>query len=1015
MAARASATIYNVLDVNEDEDEFPRAARASAIDENIIYDEKDENVHPLDEFPMTPDDDFSVFLLLDIPRPENEAYRRAMAAKTSRMTRNELRSHRKERKKMKTQRKKGLAERIKMFQDLYDKGDPTILSNRYKEMVEAGLVRFFRAGYEKYWNKGVPAEDAVVLAEIRRLVTKYNLLISGGFILKNLGLSEEGLSDPSVDIDIFIPSNTPVKHPEFYETMAKLFNADRKRTKKGREDWVVNRFMTERSHGRGLNHFRSRNIFSVYSFERDVGKGEDVYAKMDLVRPYEGTSSSKLIRNFDMSICMNWYDGHHLYAMDPPAIFKRAPGHFNVKYNHLLFSDPSAPHYTRYRNRVVKYMLRGYRLRYMDTSTGEFVEIRPSDFPNAIDRLDKPQRIKYYKMRPNERPVNFDVKGIHLSSNMLVEKLSGPTSYSYLKPPTALYEAYRAKGFDLPLIMLFGDHHQSLLDMCSPCEKKKGCLSIASREFLRAMDTLASNTPVDFYTESSLSMGNSWSMTGAGVLFDLLIDQAVKFCHRVPKRTMDEYTIKCPTSRMRWQYADARFMMNYIESIPVSVNFFIRYVFEPSLMGKKIKPFPTYLQRYYPYLDESKREEWSDTYQRVSLTYFDAIYDFEVPTYPKPTAQHIRQIISEMDKIPLIDDALYRSTKIENLDPNHLSSFETLLQAKAPQLLPYSALLSRYVQTFYRGRQGNDQALYDSIVNTVIHIGEHVLRKVNRLFTIITSATSVLPSGILKQLRKIPISEFQSVDYWKDQYVKSIFDNIRYMTGMVRVFLYHVYEPTFATDIASLREMISSPSPRITLKPTSLNRFLLHYYGTYLAAPLLDIYTLTRMFKEPVDGVSPTMIFGFFGEMHSLNIIRFLTEIGYEVRSEKFQKPNAPPSELRCITIDEYIPLMDDVAEHHALRFNGQNARKNRYTAKIRNEARQRNQSMARLRNEARQRSSVIQREPNDSDRLIQKWIDARKAMYQNFINRNENQALNELARMDTNLFQGGRRKTYFS
>ncbi len=994
MAARASATIYNVLDVNEDED--PETARASAIDENIIYDEKDENVHPLDEFPMTPDDDFSVFLLLDIPRPENEAYRRAMAANTSRMTRNELRSHRKDRKKMKTQRKKGLAERIKMFQDLYDKGDPTILSNRYKEMVEAGLVRFFRAGYEKYWNKGVPAEDAVVLAEIRRLVTKYNLLISGGFILKNLGLSEEGLSDPSVDIDIFIPSNTPVKHPEFYETMAKLFNADRKRTKKGREDWVVNRFMTERSHGRGLNHFRSRNIFSVYSFERDVGKGEDVYAKMDLVRPYEGTSSSKLIRNFDMSICMNWYDGRHLYAMDPAAIFKRAAGHFNVKYNHLLFSSPDSPHYKRYRDRVLKYMLRGYRLRYMDTSTGEFVEMRPSDFPNAIERMNDPQRVKYYREHPNERPANFSVKGLHLSNGMIVKKLSGPTSYYYLKPPTALFEAYRAKGFDLPLVMLFGDFHQSLQGMCSPCNMKKGCMSIASPEFLKEMDTLAKDTPVDFFTESSMSFGHVYDLSGQGVLFDLLINQVVKYCHRVPKRTTDEYSLKCPTSMMRWHYADARVMKQFIESIPMIVYNYLGDITRRSIIDKKVMTFSQYIQQHYPYLDESRREEWSNTYLRASLEYFDTVYDFEMPSFPEPPLEYVTDIINGIADMNYERSNLDYATDMEPADP----SFDQILQRKAPILLPYSAPLSRYANTLYRYRQADDPDLYDVIVDYIVHVGNHVVRMVNRLFRLITSATPVLPSGILKQLRKIPLPEFQSIDFWKDQYIKGIFYDVNYILNLVAFFISEINKSTFKSDLAYLRNALSSLSPRIESKHVRISEFIVTKYNIDVSATILDTYTLARLFKEPTDGVSPTMVFGFFGEYHTMNMVRFLKEIGYELRSKNFQTDAYQNPNFRCITIDDYLPLMEDVRQHHELRFQGQNARKNRYTAKLRNEQRLR---------------STVRSQPNASNQLIDKWKKAYQRTISNFVNTSEEEAFGEMARMNNSLFQGGRRKTYFS
>ena len=365
-----------------------------------------------EKLPITEDDDFTAFLALEQFEANQHEYNRLAEMNTSHFTRDQLRAHRKERKTLKKSKKKQMVEQIKKFEEVYYKGEPHAMSKKYQDAVEEGLVRFFRRGYEKYWNDGEPAEDHVILEFLKKLIQQYGLLISGGFVLKNLGLTSEARTKPSVDVDIFIPSNTPDKYPDFYDTMAKVFDADRNKEK---NDWVAKKVYTHRRPE--SNQLRSRNIFSVHSYERDVGKGDDIYAKMDLVRPYEGVNAKMIIRHFDMSICMNWYDGKHLYSVDSAAIFKKKAGYFNPRYLHFVFDEESQTG-KRERDRIVKYILRGYRLKYMDPVTGKLKEFKTSDFPNAIERMNLPQREMYYRNHPHERPAGYrSTRNRHNSHN----------------------------------------------------------------------------------------------------------------------------------------------------------------------------------------------------------------------------------------------------------------------------------------------------------------------------------------------------------------------------------------------------------------------------------------------------------------------------------------------------------------------------------------------------------------------------------------------------------------------
>ena len=194
---------------------------------------------------------------------------------------------------------------------------------------------------------------------------------------------------PSVDVDIYVPNNTPTKYPTFYKTMARLFCCDRVPNKKGVIVNHVDAFVTKGA-GVRTSFFKKNGIYSVFKHKRNVMiDGKNVYAEMDLVRASTARTPENIIRNFDLSCCMNWYDGINLYSMDPQSIIDPShhPSYLHFGYVPIFFGLSGESMKEVSRGRILKYMMRGFRIQYVNPKTGEVTEISTTDMPNALEHL----------------------------------------------------------------------------------------------------------------------------------------------------------------------------------------------------------------------------------------------------------------------------------------------------------------------------------------------------------------------------------------------------------------------------------------------------------------------------------------------------------------------------------------------------------------------------------------------------------------------------------------------------
>lgn len=288
---------------------------------------------------------------------------------------------------------------------------PTIIDDPiHVAPFKKAVADFFRPGYEKYIEKD-DIKDDEIYQYVSSLLKKYKAVITGGFVLKNMGLFTEGNAKPSVDMDIFHSFYAPLKG-DFYNDMAKLFNCDIESKVDEKIKWN-HKYMPGVYKGGRLSILGKQNMDSVRKYIRN-SNGDGLYAEMDLCRAMNGTSHINLIRNFDMTICMNWYDGEHIYTLDRNAIIdpENHTGWVHHKYSHCFdgfVTEEQKKWCKRSYTRVLKYLLRGYRLSYVDPKTALIHELVTSQFPTEIRELNRNIREKYYKKNPDERPDNIPV------------------------------------------------------------------------------------------------------------------------------------------------------------------------------------------------------------------------------------------------------------------------------------------------------------------------------------------------------------------------------------------------------------------------------------------------------------------------------------------------------------------------------------------------------------------------------------------------------------------------------
>jgi hypothetical protein len=159
-----------------------------------------------------------------------------------------------------------------------------------------------------------------------------------------------------------------------------------------------------------------------------------------------------------------------------------------------------------------------------------------------------------------------------LVKDLTIDSITGPVSMTLLVPEPDLVNAVKR---NVPIVMLFGDEHFSEEGYCSQCscnlKQKHCCYEIWSKEFLQVFDSLATkDKPIDFYIETFTNKTDIIQAKKDIYKYSKdLSDRANKgtmsklrenlyTCYFRDLRGTKAYKELCPTSNIRWQFADAR-------------------------------------------------------------------------------------------------------------------------------------------------------------------------------------------------------------------------------------------------------------------------------------------------------------------------------------------------------------------------------------------------------------------------------------------------------------------------
>lgn len=156
-------------------------------------------------------------------------------------------------------------------------------------------------------------------------------------------------------------------------------------------------------------------------------------------------------------------------------------------------------------------------------------------------------------------------------------------------------------------------------------------------------------------------------------------------------------------------------------------------------------------------------------------------------------------------------------------------------------------------------------------------------------------------SLIYKQILKQDYRLFNNKDYWYNIYLNLI-NNKRYNLSINNNF--NIESNIFESLKILINKNGHMNNKKYDMKIAILYR-LFYFLFSVFTVPILDLYTLLRIFKQPKNGYRSSLSFCYFGNMHILNMIKLLTDtelIGkYElVHSIEMKKDN------RCLNIDFY-------------------------------------------------------------------------------------------------------------
>jgi hypothetical protein len=495
-------------------------------------------------------------------------------------------------------------------------------------------------------------------------------------------------------------------------------------------------------------------------------------------------------------------------------------------------------------------------------------------------------------------------KGITIGETT-IRKISGPISFYFLKPSKTIP---LDQTHYFPLIMLFGDSHRSKENSCKSCSCSKDscCFTISDTPFLELIDTLAETYPIDFYTETAfLGMGTGFD---EGYMKDLTTGSFMDCYHRVLRNTSND---KCPTKNIRWHAADARFMGISIR------NEYDEHTqsFDKNIVSKKFLN-DQYIEAHFHKLGYLIREIFIISDVNPIKNYL-IINDYVKKTHFKTLDNYLIFIKNLLEGTKTIDEFYEKMSveifKIMNKD-NSLIEKQINKQTYPPfKVKEYWQKLFKIgfknyfdiLQFSSSDFEKNFKFVYENLLTIFDKMKEINLAFMISNEEIITSVVNGLhlSDNMKHKFQNIPnplninnLFIFSKTDFetWIGDFLKEKEKNdaVFYLISMQQ----------------KMKDLITAFQTLYTDTIKIYRHFFHMMFESYFN--ILDLYAITRIFKQPEGGKRSLLSICYFGFLHINNIVKLLEKTGlYEISNQivgKLEPVN------RCIDLNSLQLNLND-------------------------------------------------------------------------------------------------------
>ena len=543
----------------------------------------------------------------------------------------------------------------------------------------------------------------------------------------------------------------------------------------------------------------------------------------------------------------------------------------------------------------------------------------------SIRKIKEPAEPK--RLKPTESVVSPEPKprprpGIHIGETT-INRLSGPISLYYLKPSTQVPL--------FPSIMLFGDYHREKAHTCFKCNCYKDIKDIYQlTEILHEISRGWKNLEVD--TQKFLQALKDDDHRDESIpIFSKMEPQRITDKYGFKIHLATEFVEKCrrnirypfPIAPCCYTIADRPFLQ-LIDTLAsrYPIDFYIETAFLGSGNGFKngfMEDLTTgdFVSCYHRTIRgtqfdrcPTKHIRWHACDSRLMSLHTES----QSEIYHDPIIQKNLKIFKE-NKITISEKYMndtYIEPQIAHMITLLLGMFHSTKHKHISNKRKYMAYLSEYIsftqfrkiQTFIDFLQ--DVAIQDTQDTRRINI--HKLT--HRLFEMMNIKNSI----IYKQIVKQTYAPFKEKSYWEKLFTTTLETN-ELIEDFSKDRLLNLITTTQIPQLDNIEKIIEDCGNN-TIDEATLNN-LVQFFSIlrlFINSFFLEMYTITRLLKQPDGGRRSSLSFMYLGDHHIQNIKNLLINTGiYNLDKTIEDKPDPEFKAKRCIEINFSIDLNDEL------------------------------------------------------------------------------------------------------